>query len=160
MHWYRAFNWIIALIGLLFLAGFYRYMERPDWDDGPVETLVAVYFFIQMIPMSLWTVAISRFNKSLRQNFADDKRTAVLQRRRLFDFISPIVVILTVALYPLFILLVVYIQQNPFPGFAGYIINTLFMTLLYLFCFGYVGRLPGVINKRSIRLAARHLLRP
>jgi hypothetical protein len=133
---YRALNWVIVFVGLLFLAGFYRYMQQPDWDDGPVETGLAVYFFIQLIPMLLSAVAIGNFNKSLWQNFAGDKQTALLQRRRLFDFISPVVVILTALLYPLFILLVIYIQQNPFPGFAGYI-NILFVTLLYLFLFGY-----------------------
>ncbi|HMB72213.1 MAG TPA: hypothetical protein VKQ06_01480, partial [Gammaproteobacteria bacterium] len=109
LRWYRALNWIIVLVGLLFLAGLYRYMQT-DWDDGPVETLVAVYFFIQIIPVLLSAVVIGHFNKSLRESFAGTKRTASLQRRRLFDFISPLVVLLTAVLFPLFVLLVVYIQ--------------------------------------------------
>ena len=82
---------------------------------------MGIYFLIQVIPMCLGAVAISNFNKSLWQQFPGRRHTAVLQRRRLFDFISPVPVILAGVLYVLFVLLVMYIQQNPFPGFAGYI---------------------------------------
>jgi hypothetical protein len=50
----------------------------------------------------------------------DRKRRAVLQRRGLFDFISPFVMFLAVLGYCLFAVLVLYmIRHTPFPKFAG-----------------------------------------
>ena len=60
----------------------------------------------------------------------EGKRTAVLQRRGLFDFVSPFIVFLAVLSYFLFAAFVIYIQQHPFPGFAG-LINLVGVTLVY-----------------------------
>lgn len=134
--WYRALNWVIVAVGLVFLLVIYRYMQQPDWDDGPVGALVFLYLLIQIIPMLLRAVAISRFNRSLWQNFATARQTAVLRRRRLTDFISPVSLGLAGMLYVAFVLLVIYIEENPYPGFGGYI-NILSMTLLYVFFFSH-----------------------
>jgi hypothetical protein len=52
------------------------------------------------------------------------------QRRGLFDFVSPFVVFLAALSYLLFAAFVIYIQQHPFPGFAG-LINLGAPTLVY-----------------------------
>ena len=49
----------------------------------------------------------------------------------MFDFVSPFTVFLTLLCYPLFAALVIYIQQNPFPGFAGVPVNIVIITALY-----------------------------
>ena len=41
---YRALNTVIVVLGLLLLGGLFSYLRRPDWDDGPVEILLTVYF--------------------------------------------------------------------------------------------------------------------
>src|SRR6266852_4979297 len=46
---YRALNTGIAVLGLLLLGWLCGYMRRPDWNDGPVEALVAVYFMVQAL---------------------------------------------------------------------------------------------------------------
>src|SRR5687767_8453936 len=43
---YRALTTGIAVLGLLLLGWLFSYMRRPDWDDGPVELLVCVYFIV------------------------------------------------------------------------------------------------------------------
>jgi hypothetical protein len=58
------------------------------------------------------------------------KRTATLQRRGLFDFVSPIVVFLAVLVYFLLAVLVIIIKKHPFPGFGGFI-NLGIITLIY-----------------------------
>jgi magnesium-transporting ATPase (P-type) len=48
------------------------------------------------------------------------KRTASLQRRGLFDVVSPFTVFLAVLAYLLFAAFMITIQQHPIAGFAGY----------------------------------------
>ena len=128
---YRALTTGIAVLGLLLLGWLFSYMRRPDWDDGPVEVLVTVYFFAaQMLPLFLVVWLGVRFNKEHKRSLPEGKRTAILQRRGLFDFVSPFVVFLAVLSYLLFAAFVIYIQQHPFPGFAG-LINIGVITLVY-----------------------------
>jgi hypothetical protein len=128
---YRALNTGIAVLGLLLLGGLFGYMQRPDWDDGPVETLVSMYFAAQALPLVLAAGVAVRFNKVLRRSLPEEKRKALLQRRGLFDFVSPPVVFLAVLSYFLFVAFVIYIERNPFPGFAGASVNIGLVTLLY-----------------------------
>ncbi len=117
---YRALVAGIAVLGLLLLGWLFSYMRRPDWDDGPVEILVTVHFLVAyMLPFAFLGWAALRFNKKHKRPVAEGKRTAILQRRGLFDFVSPSAVFLAVLSYFLFIAFVIYIQQYPFPGFAG-----------------------------------------
>jgi hypothetical protein len=128
---YRALTAGIAVLGLLLLGWLFNYMWRPDWDDGPVEILVTVYFFAaQMLPLFLVVWLGVRFNREHKHPLLEGKRTAVLQRRGLFDFISPFVVFLAVLGYLLFAAFVIYIRQHPFLGFAG-LINLVAVTLVY-----------------------------
>ena len=128
---YRALTTGIAVLGLLLLGWLFSYMRRPDWDDGPVEVLVTVYFLAaQLLPIGLVVWLGIRFNKKHKRSFPEGKRTAVLQRRGLFDFVSPYIVFLAVLSYFLFAAFVIYIQQHPFPGFAG-LINIGAITLVY-----------------------------
>jgi hypothetical protein len=141
---YRVLNLGIAVLGSLLLAWLFNYMQRPDWDDGPVEALLAVYFGAQMVlPLSLIVWAGVRYSKLLKHSLADGKRKAVLRRRGLLDFISPPVLFLAVSSYFLFVGFVFYIQRDPFPGFSGYIsIGT--VTLVYaLNAFGVYTMLYG-----------------
>jgi hypothetical protein len=133
LNQYRALNTGIAVLGLLLLVWLFSYMRRPDWDDGPVEVLVAVYFFVaQMLPLGLLAWLGVRFNMKHKRSLPEGKRKAILQRRGLFDFVSPFVVFLAVLSYFLFAAFVMYVQQHPFPGFAG-LLNIGIVTLVYAF---------------------------
>lgn len=128
---YRALTTCIAVLGLLLLGWLFSYMRRPDWDDGPVEILVAVYFFAALVlPLFLVAWVAVRFNREHKRPLPEAKRTATLQPRGLFDFISPFFVVLAVLSYLLFAAFVFYIGQHPFPGFAG-LINLVGVTLVY-----------------------------
>jgi hypothetical protein len=83
-----------------------------------------------MLPLGLVVWLGVRFDKAHKRSLPEGKRKAVLQRRGLFDFVSPFVVLLAVLSYFLFVGLVIYIQQDPFPGFAGYV-NIGVVTLVY-----------------------------
>jgi len=127
---YRALNTAIAVVGLVLLGWLVSYLQRPDWDDGPVEALVSVYFMVQVaLPLGLIAWLGVRFNKA-HKRAPERKRKAILARRGLFDFVSPFAVSLAVLSYFLFVAYVIYLQQHPFPGFAG-LINIGAMTLVY-----------------------------
>jgi len=128
---HRLLNASIAVAGVGLLAWFFSYMRRPDWDDGPVETLVSLFFALQLIPVMLFMLATARTNKVLRRSFREETRKAVFERRSVFDFVSPFVVFVTLLCYPLFVAFVIYLEQNPFPGFAGAYVNIGVVTALY-----------------------------
>ena len=79
------------------------------------------------------------------------KRTALLERRGLFDFVSPFIVFLAVLTYLLFAAFVIYIRQHPFPGFAG-LINLVGVTLLYAFI-AFTVYMHDLWEKEPIRLS-------
>jgi hypothetical protein len=119
---YRGLITGIAVLGLLLLGWLFSYLRRPDWDDGPVQVLVTVHFLAaHMLPFAFLVWIAVRFNKKHKRSLPEGKRTAILQRRGLFDFVSPFVVFLAVLSYFLFVAFLIYIQRYPFPGFAGLI---------------------------------------
>jgi hypothetical protein len=128
---YRTLNTSIALLGSLPLGWLFGYLQRPDWDDGPVEAMACAYFMLQtLIPLGFVVWSVAKYNKALQGSLLEGKRKAFLKRRTLFDFVSPFTVLGAGASYLVFVALVICIQQDPFPGFAGYI-NIVAMTLLY-----------------------------
>jgi hypothetical protein len=128
---YRALTTGIAVLGLLLLGWFFGYVRRPSWDEGKVNALVTVYFLAaQMLPLGAVAWRSIRFNMAHKRPLPEGKRTAILQRRGLFDFVSPLVVFLAVLSYLLFAAFVIYLRQHPFPGFAG-LINLGGITLIY-----------------------------
>jgi hypothetical protein len=128
---YRALVASLAVLGLFLLGWLFSYMRRPDWDDGPVVVLVTMHFLVAyMLPFAFLVWAGLRFNRKHKRPVTEGKRTAILQRRGLFDFISPLAVFLAVLSYFLFAAFVIYIRQHPFPGFAG-LITLGGITLIY-----------------------------
>ena len=117
---YRAMTTGIAVLGVLLLGWLFSYMRRPGWDDDTVKAWVTVYFLAaQMLPLFRLVWLGVRFNKEHKLSLPDGKRTAVLQRRGLFDFVSPFIVFLAVLVYFLFAAFALYVEQHPFPGYAG-----------------------------------------
>lgn len=128
---YRTLNASIAVLGLLLLGWLFNDLRRPDWDDGPAEILVTVYFLVQaLVPLALAIGFGVRFNKEHKRPVVEGKRTATLQRRGLLDFVSPFTVCIAVLTYLMFVGAVISIRQSPFPGFAG-LVNIVAITLVY-----------------------------
>jgi hypothetical protein len=121
-----------AFIGLLLLAGMIRYMLRPDWTDGPLEALAPAFFLLQVVPTFLAVVIAGRFHGLLKRSLPPEKRKALLQPRGLFDFVSRSAVALAVVVYFAFAAFLLYIDQHPFPGFAGALVNIAGVTGIYV----------------------------
>lgn len=120
---YRALNSGIAVLGLLLLIWLFGYMRSPDWHPRRVEVLIAVYFFVaQILPLGTVIWRGVSFNKKHKRSQPEAKRTAVLQRRGLFDFVSKFVVFLAVLAYFLFAAFVIHIRRDPIAGGSGLII--------------------------------------
>ena len=131
---YRISNLLILLLGLaLVFVGFYSpSAELLGWDSQSVLTL---FFFLQVTP---WLIVykdpgFTLFNS--RKAHSRSTRTATLQPRRLFDFVSPGFVGLAIATYIAFIL---FVLAAPHLWGAGYW-NILFVTLLNLIFVGGIG---------------------
>lgn len=155
---YRALNTGIAVLGSLLLVWLFSYTGRPDWNDGPVETLVSVYSVVAlMLPFGFIAASGVSFDKKHKHALPEAKRKAVLQRRRLFDFVSPFVILLAVLCYLLFAAFVFYIQQHPFPGFAGPLVNIVTVTLVYALQAFFVYMMVYGKNKNPLETHAGRL---
>src|SRR5271170_4605538 len=128
---YRAVNAGIAVLGLVLLGWLFNHMRSPDWDVGPVSLLLRGYVVVQILPFFLVSLIGAWLKrKALTRSPPQVKRTASLQRRGLFDFVSPLTVFLAALGYFLFAAFVIYIQQHPLPGFSFYpLLRT--VTLVY-----------------------------
>jgi len=152
---HRALNTGIAVLGLLLLGWLFSRMGRPHWYVPGFSTL---YFVAQASPLYLIGWKQARYNKALKYRLAEGKRKAVLQRRGLFDFVSPFIVVLAVLSYFLFAALVLYIRPHPLPGFGG-LTDIGLITLCYAFCafvaFGFLyGKKPSPLVTHADRLYA------
>jgi hypothetical protein len=116
-HWVARFaiamrtaNAAIAVFGLVLLGWFYTLVPQPDWAARAKIPLV-VFIFAQFVPLFVLTVySVLKHFKTLMQPSQDVKRTAILQRRGLFDFVSPFAVWLAVATYVGFVALGIYMD--------------------------------------------------
>jgi hypothetical protein len=159
---YRAANIVVALAGLALLAWFPRYMQNPDWDEGRVGGMITAYFLLQHVPIALIAWFMARFNKVHRRWSPDPRRKAVLQRRGLFDFVSPQFVLLAVLSYSLFVALNFYVVRHPFPGYGGPLLNIGIITSGYVvgafFVFQMLyGRKKDPLQTPADRLRVIHL---
>lgn len=154
---YGALNTVVAVAGLALLYGLFTYIRRPDWDDDPVKALVTAFFFLQLIPSAVFFLTAAKFFKKWRNWFQVDRRTATLERRGLFDFVSPFVVGLALLCYPLLIGLVIYVEGD---HFARVLVIIGALTLMYaMFAFGvykslYSKRNPFQTHEDRIRTMA------
>jgi hypothetical protein len=125
---YRVLNAVIALLGVWLWVWSFNDMRSANWDDGAGEALRIAYAMLQLSPLLVVSWYAVKYGKLLKR-LPEGKRTAVLQRRGLFDFVSPFAVSLAVLAYLLFIAYMFYIARHPFPGFAGPLVNIFFVTL-------------------------------
>lgn len=109
---FRAVNIVIALLGVTMLFWFFDRAQRPDWTGG-VPELVVVYYLLQMSPLIVLAIyGLVRYRKVLLQPSQEIKRKATLQRRGLFDFVSPVAVIIAVASYVLFMPFAIWLDLH------------------------------------------------
>ena len=76
---------------------------------------------LQISPVVLAEIWAIRYYRRMREADTRTTRSADLQPRRLFDFVSPVLVGLAGFVYVAFCVLIVYIEQFDFPWFGGYL---------------------------------------
>jgi hypothetical protein len=109
---YRAANIVIAVIGALLLGWMFTVIRQPGWA-GKVANSAVIYFFVQWSPLILIGVYGGvRYYKVLLQPSQEVKRKALLQRRGLFDFVSPFAVYLAVLSFLLFIAYAIWLDLH------------------------------------------------
>lgn len=101
--WFRTAHGVIALLGLALMVWLFSLTRRADWSDD-VAKYVTFYFMLQMAPLLVTSVfAVTRYHKVILQPSQEARRTATLQRRGLFDYVSPLAVVVAVLSYLLFV---------------------------------------------------------
>jgi hypothetical protein len=129
---YRTANTVIVGLGLLLLGWFISYMQRPNWRLGVVTGMGTAYVMLQNFPFILIAWFTHRFNKVHRRLLREPKRKAVLQRRGLFDYVSPSIFLLAILAYLQYAAVIFYAARHPFPGFGGVFANIGIVSLIYL----------------------------
>lgn len=121
LNLYRAVNAVIAVLGLVLLGWMFNDMHSADWHIASVLRPLSGYGVAQMVPIFLGFLILTWNERRARLHSPPPaKRTASLQRRGLFDIISPVTVFLAVAGYVLFAAFMIHIQQHPVAGFSAY----------------------------------------
>jgi hypothetical protein len=109
---YRAVNIVIAALGLLLLGWLFTLISQPDWA-GAATKPAFFYFMLQMSPLFLIGLyGVVRYYKVLIQPSQEAKRKATLQRRGLFDFVSPSVVVFAGLSYVLFVVYGIWLDLH------------------------------------------------
>ena len=93
---FRNLSIAVALLGIgLLITAFVQ-----NWSPAlfEVEAIVALYAMAQFIPIGILSITEYQQLKLMRMVNRSSKRTSNLQARRLFDFISPIFILLAIGL--------------------------------------------------------------
>ncbi|HEX5160755.1 MAG TPA: hypothetical protein VFV88_03480 [Steroidobacteraceae bacterium] len=108
---YRVVAVVMTLLGLMLFAWLFNDMDRPGWLVD-ARKAVALYFVLQMAQLIFLFLYASARHKKLDAELPEAKRTATLQRRGLFDFVSPYAVLFAVLSYFLFVGLEFYLDLH------------------------------------------------
>jgi hypothetical protein len=131
---YRVFSIVVVLIGAGVLAWLLADLRRPEWL-GTAKNVAMIYFFVQVSPLLLMLVFAAVYHKAFWPPVSDVKRTATLQRRGLFDYVSPLAVGVAVASYFVFLVFAFaidyFVWHNPTPS-KNCLISVAAVTAVYL----------------------------
>jgi hypothetical protein len=118
----------VLVLGVLLVAhGLYTQSdEMLGWDS---QSVITIYYMLQVIPLVLLAFFGERYFKKMRRVNEATIRRAQLSPRNITNYVSKGFIGLAVGVYVMFVLLVAYISEHPFDGFAGYV-NVLGVTFL------------------------------
>lgn len=119
---------VIGLLGLVLLIHSFitQSKELLNWDTQSVLTL---YFMLQQIPFLILGKAGFKYHRLMREKNISTQKKAVLKPRNLSDFVAASTLNFAVISFLVYVTVIIYMQQHPFPGFVGYW-NILFVGLL------------------------------
>jgi len=129
---YQFMNHLMIGLGIGLILWFYVTPRSGEWD----QAIVFWYFMIQFIPnigIELWAM---KYHNAMRILNQDAQKKAVLQPRRLTDFVSKNLLGSVVVIYIIFVGFTAYVDQFDYPWFGGYL-NVLIVSCTYLF-FGFI----------------------
>jgi hypothetical protein len=107
---FRAANIVAAMLGVLMLGWFFTQVRHPG-SMGELKMPLVGYIFVQFAPLVLLALySVVRGFKSLFLPPQEPKRSAILQRRGLFDFVSPLAVALAALAYVGFIAFAIFLD--------------------------------------------------
>ena len=107
----------VAFLGLVLWGWLYNFMTQPGWDQRTVVGLTCGYFGVQAFALLLeFMLSFGTYLKLLKHPPSEGRRKAVLQRRGLFDFVSPFAVGLAILCYFLFAAFMIYLYQRGAPA--------------------------------------------
>lgn len=128
---FKLLNAMMVIIGLMIL-GFTIFTGADELLNWDTQSMLTVTFFLQLLPFLYLGLSGVKYQQIMRQVGQSTLRKAQLTPRTVLDFIPRQLLIITLITFIAYSLTVVYIQQNPFPGFVGYW-NILFVFLLNAF---------------------------
>ena len=114
---YQIMNHLIIVLGFGLIVWFYVTPRTGEWD----HVILFWYFMFQFIPnmgIELWS---RKTHKAMRLLNQDAQKEAALQPRRLTDFVSKEFLGTVFAIYVIFVVFNVYIDQFNYPWFGGYL---------------------------------------
>ena len=129
---YQIMNHLIIGLGLGLILWFYVTPRTGGWD----QVIIFWYFMIQFLPnigLELWTM---KYHNAMRLLNQDALKEAVLQPRRLTDFVSKSLLGTVFVIYVIFVGFIAYVDQFDYTWFGGYL-NVLIISGAYLF-FGLI----------------------
>jgi len=129
---YQVMNHLIMVLGFSLILWFYVTPRTGKWD----QAIMFWYFMIQFLPnlgIELWSM---KYHKAMRILNQDAQKEAVLQPRRLTDFVSKDFLVIVFVIYVIFVGFIAYLDQFDYPWFGGYL-NVLIISGTYLF-FGFI----------------------
>ena len=113
---YQFMNHLIIGLGIGLILWFYITPRSGEWD----QFIVFWYFMIQFIPnlgIEIWSM---KYHKSMRLLNQDGQKEAVLQPRRLTDFVPKEFLAIVFMIYIFFVGFVTYLNQFDYPWFGGF----------------------------------------
>jgi len=120
-YWNAKCNFKMINLIILFLGMFIMLVLVNDVTNDDFAGVVIGYFFIQFIPMILIEIWSFKYYKNMREADVRKTKTAVLQPRRFFNFVSPVLLVVAIVIYVAFIVFVFYVRQFNYPWFGGYL---------------------------------------
>jgi len=132
---YILLNSTVLGLGLFFLgivfSNFPDDSQRERWD----QAIVNAFFILQFFPLLLLEISSFSIFRQMRKADLRTTRKAELQPRKLFDFISPILLGIVVFVYVSFVVFILYFKRFDYPWFGGNL-NIVIITGAYLFFSG------------------------
>ncbi|PHR60659.1 MAG: hypothetical protein COA43_05810 [Robiginitomaculum sp.] len=133
----RAFkfaNGVICFIGLGVLLAMIITSYTPSHIKENEHMLFLLFFFLlQTLPMIIMSMSAYKWYRYMRETGKPKLRSAKLTPRRLFDFISPIYVVLAIVLYCVWLGYYLSSPDNALPWRWDTVVTVIVMTTLNLF---------------------------